>query len=307
MRVAIDSVLAEGRDVEPSKGPTTELLGVLLELTNPRARLSRSESRGVAFSCLGELCWYLSGSEDRDFISYYIPWYEKNIETDRVPGAYGPRLFPSEDASLLDAIIVRLRSKPSSRRAVIPLYRANDLTSPDREVPCTCTLQFLLRDDRLNLVVYMRSNDAVYGLPHDIFSFTMMQEIVATSLEVDMGWYRHCVGSLHVYRDKRSIAKAFLDEGWQSTLHPMPPMPHADPLSAVDSLLAAEQLIRSGSPHAIDRLGGMHPYWADLARLLLVHRALKGGDMDHARGLKDTFHDGSYHGIVDSKLHTIRK
>ena len=69
-----------------SKGDHREVTGVLLELTNPRARLSRTETRGKLFSALGELCWYLAGSNDVDFISYYIPFYKTLSEGGFVHG-----------------------------------------------------------------------------------------------------------------------------------------------------------------------------------------------------------------------------
>ena len=65
--------------------------------------------------------------------------------------------------------------------------------------PCTCTLQFLARGVKLDLIVYMRSNDVIKGLPHDIFCFTMLQEIAARRLSLEPGIYKHCVGSLHLY------------------------------------------------------------------------------------------------------------
>ena len=48
--------------ISPTKGEAKELTGVVLELTNPRARLSQTEMKGTLFSCLGELLWYLSES-----------------------------------------------------------------------------------------------------------------------------------------------------------------------------------------------------------------------------------------------------
>src|SRR4051794_30649924 len=70
LRAAIEAVLESGEAVLPTKGPNRELRGVTLQLTNPRARLSRSESRGKVFSALGELLWYLSGSNATDQIAY---------------------------------------------------------------------------------------------------------------------------------------------------------------------------------------------------------------------------------------------
>ena len=67
-------------------------------------------------------------------------------------------------------------------------------------------------------------NDAYIGLAHDIFAFTMLQELMARSLGVDVGPYRHSIGSLHLYDSHRAAARAYLREGWQETVS-MPPMP----------------------------------------------------------------------------------
>jgi len=68
MHDVIEAIQSHGERICPGKGAATELAGVLLEVTNPRARLSRTEVRGKPFSCLGELCWYLAGSNGLEFI-----------------------------------------------------------------------------------------------------------------------------------------------------------------------------------------------------------------------------------------------
>lgn len=72
MMSVYSALLASGKANEATKGKTIELLGCNLVLSNPRARISSSESRGKIFSCLGELLWYLSGTGDTEFIKYYI-------------------------------------------------------------------------------------------------------------------------------------------------------------------------------------------------------------------------------------------
>lgn len=75
---AVFKQLLNGRgnfEVDSSKGRSTEVFGALLELKNPRARLSRSFSKAKAFSPLGELFWYLAGSDSVEFIKHYIPNY----------------------------------------------------------------------------------------------------------------------------------------------------------------------------------------------------------------------------------------
>lgn len=273
MRRLLEALLAEGSTITASRGTATELLGVFLELENPRARLSRSEGRGKVFSCLGELCWYLAGSNDIDFISHYIKRYQNEVENGVVYGAYGPRLFGPKWPDQIANVIALLKKRPTSRRAVVQLFDANDLVEEHREIPCTCTIQFLLRDSRLAAITSMRSNDAFLGLPHDVFCFTMLQELVARSLEVEPGTYMHMAGSMHLYDENRSAAEAFLKEGWHTTGKPMPPMPAGDPWSAVGQLLTLEaetRLSKTSDPGAIQRLD---PYWADLARLLKIHAA----------------------------------
>ena len=93
MRAVIEEILVSGDRIHPSKGPAAELAGVLLEVKDPRARISRTETRGKPFSCLGELCWYLAGTNDLGFISYYLPEYKQCAENGLVYGGYGPRIF----------------------------------------------------------------------------------------------------------------------------------------------------------------------------------------------------------------------
>src|SRR5689334_5959398 len=93
MRAVIVAIQAEGVRIRPKKGDAKELAGVMLELSDPRARLSRTETRGKLFSCLGELCWYLAKSKDLSFIDYYIPQYRDSAEGGEIFGGYGPRLF----------------------------------------------------------------------------------------------------------------------------------------------------------------------------------------------------------------------
>src|SRR5580693_2545295 len=131
LRYALQSIEKYGETVRASKGRTREVRGVVLELTNPRARLSRTESRGKIFS-----------------------------ERGLVYGGYGPRLFKDwKGVQQFEILIELLKQRPTSRQAVLQLFDSTDLAKPHKDVPCTCTLQFLMRDGKLHLVVYMRSND----------------------------------------------------------------------------------------------------------------------------------------------------
>jgi thymidylate synthase len=298
LREAIEAVLERGEAVSPTKGPNREIRGVTLQLTNPRARLSRSESRGKVFSALGELLWYLSGSRATDQISHYISKYLEYDEDGIVFGGYGPRLRGESDQ--LATVIGLLRERPSTRRAVVQIFDGADLREPHKDVPCTCTLQFLSREARLDLIVYMRSNDVFIGFPHDVFCFSMIQELVARSVGNDVGQYIHVAGSLHLYDDDAQGARQFLNEGYFDT-NQMPPMPDDNPMAAVAEILAIGTQLRSGSDPLSVALPS-NQYWADLARLLVVFELDRSERRDEIASVMDQMTTDVYNVHVADRL-----
>ena len=253
------------------RGKTSEIIGVALELQKPRARISRSENRGKLFSALGELLWHLSGLDDLDFIEKYLPAYSREATNGVIRGAYGPRLLRMRGKiNQIENVCELLNTNPGSRRAVIQLFNAEDIINADyKEIPCTTTLQFLIRENRLHLSVTLRSNDAYWGLPHDIFFFTMLQEMMACRLNVELGCYYQYVGSMHIYERHRVETEAYLNEGHQKVIE-MPRMPTGNPFAFVPCLLEAEQRLRCGQDVAASDTTPVG-YWADIIRLLQVY------------------------------------
>jgi len=234
-------ILQSGVRVKASKGWNTELPGVLLELTNPLARLSRTETKGTVFSCLGETLWYLAKSNELKFIEYYLKGYDKFSDDKKtLHGAYGPRMFRMRSGvDQIDNVIELLRRKPSTRQAVIQLFNAEDILKDYSDIPCTCTIQFLVRKRHLHAMTYMRSNDAFVGLPHDIFAFTFLQEIFARSIGARLGTYKHAVGSVHIYDDDLVKVRKFISEGWQARIA-MPEMPAGNPSKHLETSACRE-------------------------------------------------------------------
>jgi thymidylate synthase len=255
--------------VVATRGETAEVIGALIEITNPRSRLSRSETRGKLFSSLGELLWYLSKDNRLDFIEPYVSRYRDETEDgETVYGGYGPRLFGQRGPDQVANVIKLLRQRPSSRRAVIQIFDGEDIATEHKEVPCTTALQFFIRDERVEMVATMRSNDAYFGLPHDVFCFTMLQEIIARTLGRDLGGYRHFAGSLHLYKNRWEDAQHFVNEGYQQKIA-MPEMPLGDPWPAIAIVLEAEKRARSGEIFEADSLG-LQDYWSDLVRIIQI-------------------------------------
>ena len=149
------------------------------------------------------------------------------------------------------------------------------------------------------MLTHMRSNDAFIGLPHDVFCFTMLQEIIAADLGVQLGTYRHMVGSLHIYDSDADAARRFIKEGWQSTEERMPPMPVGDPWPAISLLLQAERQIRTEGTLEDAKLDGVDPYWVDLVRMLQVFRCKKDNDLEGINALRERMSCRLYCPFID--------
>jgi thymidylate synthase len=289
LATALTELLKVKDRMNPTKGANRELSGVIIELSNPRARLSQTETKGTLFSCLGELFWYLSGSNRLDFIEHYIPLYRKFAESDgTIWGAYGPRMFDMRGVDQLATVAERLKSNPDTRKAVVQIFNAEDIPTEQSsyaDVPCTCMMQFMIRNGKLDMIVFMRSNDAFKGLPHDIFCFTMIQELMARTLGIELGLYKHMVGSLHLYDTDERKARDYLSEGFQSQNFEMPPMPDGNPWQCVREVLAAEEKIRLAQPTVLS-FEALPSYWQDIIRAFQIFAVARHIGQDDRTALK---------------------
>src|SRR5262249_49243245 len=126
----------------------------------------------------------------------------------------------------------------------------------------------------------LRSNDAYWGLPHDVFCFTMLQEMMARRLGAELGEYYQYVGSMHVYVNRLAKLQEYVAEGHQKLVE-MPSMPLGDPFPRIQVLLKAEDQIRHGEA-VVASEEFFEDYWADIVRLLQVFWA-----SDHAGRLDE--------------------
>lgn len=269
---------------EASKGKGQDLLGQKVVLKDPRARISATATRGMLISALAEFCWYMSGSADLDFIRFYLKDYPPKDATGSLKEAYGPRLIGTGefgyDIDQISRVIEKLRKKPDTRRAAITILESSDLEPSQKEAPCTVGLQFIRRRERLHLVAMMRSNDAYLGFPHDVFCFTMIQELVARSLGIKVGDYHHFATSLHLYENDQDSVAAYLGEGFQSPVFAMPKMPPGCQMKNLSAFLEVERAIRKGEITNADQIS-LPKYWRDLSLVLL-----RCADSRYKRGTK---------------------
>ena len=160
---------------------------------------------------IGELAWYLSGSNRVSDISRFSKvWERLSDDGETNNSAYGYRIFNKFGFDQWKYVKGLLLADPNSRQAVIHIKDAD--SHPTKDVPCTVYLQFFIRNGKLNLSTHMRSNDLWMGVPYDMFNFCFLQILMAMELGVEVGQYTHYAGSLHMYARDYETAKKNMEK-----------------------------------------------------------------------------------------------
>lgn len=176
-----------------------EILNSITIIEDPTKNILKSKARNLSMRyAIGEMLWYMSGSNSlKEIQKYTNGWDRMSDDGKTVNSNYGYCIKYKFGFDQWDFVYDELSNNPNSRRAVIHIKDADKRESKD--VNCTVCLQFFIRDGKLYLTTYMRSNDIWMGFPYDVFQFTNMQILMSMQLEVGLGTYTHIVGSLHLY------------------------------------------------------------------------------------------------------------
>ncbi len=148
--------------------------------------------------------WYLSGDRSINKLGELYgkipPIWERMADADgNVMSNYGWQ-WQREDQ--IHYIVGKLREQPNTRHAAISIYDGKEISRYRKDTPCTYAIQFTILNDKLNMSVYMRSNDIWYGFCNDQYQFSMLQKMIADRLSIDVGWYYHHAHNMHLYNDK---------------------------------------------------------------------------------------------------------
>lgn len=209
---ALNRLAAQGFEDSSRDGAVVgEFLDAVMVVEDPTRNIVTSKIRNMPMRyAVGELAWYLSGSNKvRDIAQYAKKWAEISDDGETNNSAYGYRIFYKFGFDQWEFVKELIKRDPNTRQAVIHIKDASN--APTKDTPCTVYLQFFLRDNKLNLSVHMRSNDIWMGVPYDMFSFCFLQVKMAMELGVEVGTYTHYAGSLHMYKRDYDVALKNMD------------------------------------------------------------------------------------------------
>ena len=112
-------------------------------------------------------------------------------------------------ANQIKFVIDELTRNPDSRRAVIDIRdNSEDMYSDDPA--CLQHIQFFIRDNKLDMKVLFRSNDACKAAFMNAFALIKIQERIANELNVKIGTYTHRANSFHCYERDFELLEGYI-------------------------------------------------------------------------------------------------
>ena len=173
--------------------------------THPQERVLFNANRNCnPFFHLMEGLWMLAGRNDVEWIGRYNTSFKKfSDDGETFHGAYGYRWRNFFKMDQINKVIGILKANPKDRRAVIQMWdAASDLGHDGKDFPCNLSMAFRVRDKVLDITVFNRSNDIIWGAyGANAVHMSMLQEYIAAHLGVGIGEYHQVSNNYHAYVD----------------------------------------------------------------------------------------------------------
>lgn len=166
-----------------------------------------------------ELAWYLSGSLDAADTPAKF-WKTLADDNGLVTSNYGHLAlyeekyenFEGESITAASRVIALLSEDPDSRQGLIHYGESRHFWHGNKDTPCCINNQFLIRDNKLQMIVNMRSNDVWFGLTYDWKWFSYLQNVICSGLAgVELGKIYYNVASMHMYEKDYAAVKKMLE------------------------------------------------------------------------------------------------
>lgn len=210
----VNEALPLGLQLVKEQGVPTESRGIpVIEVPGPVMTVYRAPWERVLFDPVRnanpyfhffEALWILAGAKSVHLPEFFLPRIRQYSDGDGVfHGAYGHRLRFAHGLDQIGVAIATLRQRPDTRQVVLSIWKPiDDLGAHSKDIPCNDMITFKLRNGRLDMTVFNRSNDVIWGAyGANAVQFSVLQEYVAAMVGAEMGHYTQVSDSFHVYPD----------------------------------------------------------------------------------------------------------
>jgi thymidylate synthase len=163
-----------------------------------------------------EIDWYVSGSTNvNDIYAGDRPapeaWQYAADQYGNINSNYGHLIFDDKYYRQYDNVLTELENNRDSRRASMVYQRPSIwveyVENGKNDFICTNAVTYYIRNDELQSVVQMRSNDVVFGYKNDYAWQQYVLKQLANDLNIEPGFITWQVQNLHVYERHFHLVK----------------------------------------------------------------------------------------------------
>jgi len=166
-----------------------------------------------------ELAWYNSQSLNVNDIPPPVPVIWKKVATPdgRINSNYGWAIYSEENFNQYKSCFAELSRNPDSRRAVMLYTRPSMQVDYNKDgmsdFMCTFATHHLIRDDKLQTIMIMRSTDSIFGYNNDFAWVDHVHKKLAAKLNIEPGKIYWKSNSLHIYERHFYIIEHYIKTG----------------------------------------------------------------------------------------------
>ncbi|MGR5423316.1 thymidylate synthase [Vibrio sp. PNB22_4_1] len=176
---SVKYVLCNGSEHFDEDSKLIEVLGLSIEIKAPSLEDSIIARHGDAKVLKNMMCKF-----------------ERGVVMTNRPFTYGQRIFDYKGIDQFEWMAKRLESKKETKSATITLQNPGD-THPNQ--PCLTTLDAKIRNGKLHLQFFFRSQNILGRQYANLMALTKYQIDLANRLNVDVGSLSGYVASAHIY------------------------------------------------------------------------------------------------------------
>lgn len=168
-------------------------------------------------SVVSELLWFIEGSGDERRLCEILHgdrndknttiwsanatapyWVHKAAYVGDLGRVYGVQWRDFNGIDQLKDLINGLKEDPGSRRHILTAWNPAELDQMALP-PCHLLAQFNVTNNKLNCLMYQRSNDFFLGCPFNIASYALLTHMIAQVCGIGVGEFVHTTGDAHIY------------------------------------------------------------------------------------------------------------
>ena len=199
----LNEVIYNGKYTYKDDSKIKEVIGVHKQIKNPYSNsiinISADKFASYVKKGIFDIAEYpIKGEALFDYVTSLDDEHQIYLDDDGFIYTYSERLQNYNDINQLDVIINRLNKNINSNRAIAVTY--NPMVDMNRQdIPCLQLIQALVRNDKLILSVYFRSNDLYGAFPSNMMFLTYLGMKIANELGVQFDYIDYHCSSLHIY------------------------------------------------------------------------------------------------------------